>query len=60
MDATKINDLARRLDRAHGAAALAEAARKAACCEDEQDYTQAEIWRRIEAALHHMKGPRFS
>lgn len=60
MDATKIHDLARRLYRAHGSAALAEAAQKAVCCEKERDHEQAEIWRRIEAALQHMKGPRFS
>ncbi len=60
MDATKIHDLARRLYRAHGTAAVAEAAHKAVSCENEQDQEQAQIWRRIEKALMEMKGPHFS
>lgn len=60
MDATKIHDLARRLYRAHGSSAVAEAARKAVCCEQDQDLEQARIWRRIQAALVHRKGPHFS
>jgi hypothetical protein len=60
MDATKIHELARRLYKAHGTSAVAEAARKAVNCEKEQDQEQAQIWRRIEAALIEMKGPHFS
>lgn len=60
MDTTKIHDLARRLYKAHGPSAVAEAARKAVCCEKEQDHEQARIWRRIEAALLEMKGPNYS
>lgn len=60
MDATKIHDLARRLYRAHGPSAVAEAARKAVFCENDQDYEQAQIWRRIQAALIQRKGPHFS
>jgi hypothetical protein len=60
MDAIKIHDLARRLHKAHGESSLAEAARKAVSCEKEQDQEQAQIWRRIEAALRERKGPHFS
>ena len=60
MDAIKIHELARRFYKAHGSAAVAEAAQKAVLCEKENDQDQAQIWRRIEKALTEMKGPRFS
>jgi len=60
MNATQIQDAARRLREAHGDKATAEAAQKAVDCERAGDRDQAEIWRRIEAALLAMRGPRQS
>jgi hypothetical protein len=60
MDATKIQDYARQLLDAHGARAIAEAAQKAAACEKAGDKQQAQTWRRVEAALLLMQGPRQS
>src|SRR5262249_45333456 len=60
MDATKIQDYARQLLEAHGAKAIAEAAQKAAACEKAGDKQRAETWRRVEAALLLMHGPRQS
>jgi hypothetical protein len=60
MDATKIQDYARQLLEAHGARAIAEAAQKAAACEKAGDKEQAQTWRRVEAALLLMHGPRQS
>src|SRR5215831_5181586 len=60
MDATKIQDYARQLLAAHGARAIAEAAQKAAACEKAGDKEQAQTWRRVEAALLLMHGPRQS
>ena len=60
MDATKIQDYARQLLEAHGARAIAEAAQKAAACEKAGDKEQAQTWRRVEAALLLMQGPRQS
>jgi hypothetical protein len=58
MDATKIQDYARQLLEAHGAKAIAEAAQKAAVCERAGDKEHAQTWRRVEAALLLMQGPR--
>jgi hypothetical protein len=58
MQATEIHAHARKLLEAHGSKAIAEAARKAAELESNGDRTQAETWRRIEAALHNLRGPR--
>ena len=60
MDATKVQDYARQLLEAHGAKAIAEAAQKAAACEKAGDKKRAETWRRVEAALLLMHGPRQS
>jgi hypothetical protein len=60
MDATKIQDYARQLLEAHGAKAIAEAAQKAAACEKAGDKERAQTWRRVEAALLLMHGPRQS
>lgn len=60
MKATEIHDVARRLFEAHGVPAIAEAAQKAATYEKEGDQDQAEIWRRVEAALKEMRGPHSS
>jgi hypothetical protein len=53
----EINDYARQLLEAHGAKAVAEAARKAIDFEQEGKSQQAQTWRRIEAALKLMRGP---
>ena len=58
MQATEIHAHARKLLDAHGSKAIVEAARKAAELEHNGDRDQAETWRRIQAALHHLRGPR--
>lgn len=60
MNATQIQDYARQLLEAHGAKAIAEAAQKAAACQKAGDKEHAETWRRVEAALIQMHGPRQS
>jgi hypothetical protein len=57
MQATEIQDYARRLFEAHGTKAIAEAAQKACVHEQKGDKEQAQTWRRIEAALLLMRGP---
>jgi hypothetical protein len=58
MDATEIQDYARRLLEAHGDKAPLEAAQKAVAFEQTGDREQAQTWRRIEAALMLMRGAR--
>lgn len=58
MNATQIHAHARKLLDAHGSRAVAEAARKATELEHKGDRAQAVTWRRIEAALQHLRGPR--
>jgi len=60
MHTTEIQQYARQLLEAHGAKAIAEAAQKAAACEKSGDKEQAQTWRRVEAALLLMRGPRQS
>jgi len=60
MQATDIQDYARRLFEAHGLKAIAEAAQKASTLEQQGDEEQAKTWRRIEAALVEMRGPHVS
>jgi hypothetical protein len=60
MQATDVQDYARQLLEAHGFQAIAEAARKASAFEQQGDNQEAEIWRRIEAALLQMRGPHAS
>ena len=55
-----IQDYARQLLEAHGAAAVIEAAQKASAFEKEGQKEDAEIWRHIEAALKLMRGPHES
>jgi hypothetical protein len=57
MENITVPDYARQLFEAHGAKAIAEAAQKASDLEKKGDEQQAEIWRRIEAALKEMSGP---
>jgi hypothetical protein len=58
MEATQIQIYARRLFEAQGAKAIAAAAQKALEFERHNDFAQASAWRRIEAALIQMRGPR--
>jgi hypothetical protein len=58
MHTTEIQAYARQLLEAHGAKAIAEAAQGAAASEKCGNREQAEIWRRVEAALMLMRGPR--
>ena len=58
MDATQIQTFARQLYEAEGSKAIATAAQKALAFERGMDKEQAQAWRRIEAALMLMRGPR--
>jgi hypothetical protein len=58
MHATEIQEYARQLLEAHGPKAIAEAAQKAAACEKAGNNEGAQTWRRVEAALLLMRGPR--
>lgn len=58
MHTTEIQEFARRLTQAHGAKAIVEAAQKAVAFERAGDKEQAQTWRRVEAALLLMRGPR--
>ena len=60
MHATVIQEHARKLLAAHGNKAIAEAAQKAQAYEQQEDLEEAKTWRRIEAALREMQGPRAS
>jgi len=60
MDTTQVQRYARQLYEVQGAKAIAEAAQKALQFEHSNDPEQAEIWRRIEAALILINGPRHS
>ncbi|HMN37393.1 MAG TPA: hypothetical protein PKD49_06740 [Hyphomicrobium sp.] len=60
MHATEIQAHARKLYEAMGPKALAEAAQKAKSLESGGNNEDAQTWRRIEAALRQMQGPRSS
>jgi hypothetical protein len=60
MNAADISSFAHRLFEAHGAKAVAEAARKAASFEAAGDQEQSKTWRRVEAVLLEMRGPHQS
>jgi hypothetical protein len=57
MEETLISEYARQLMEAHGEQAIAEAAQRAAACEERKDKEGAETWRHVEAALKAMRGP---
>jgi hypothetical protein len=57
MQATEIQEHARKLMEAHGARAVVEAAQKAVAFENSADAAQACVWRQIETALKQMQGP---
>jgi hypothetical protein len=56
----EIHDYARQLLEAHGAQALAEAARKAVSFERQGEVELAKGWRHIEDAMKLMRGPHQS
>ena len=58
MEETAIAEYARQLLDAHGDRAVAEAAQRAVECERQKDTDGAKTWRRVEAALRAMRGPR--
>ena len=60
MNMNEIHDYARRFLGTHGDQAEAEAARRAAGFEKQGDKSQAEDWRRIQAAISSMRGPHSS
>lgn len=60
MNAADISALAHHLFETKGAKAIAEAAQKAASCEETGEKEQAEFWRRVEAVLFEMRGPKQS
>ncbi|MFW2390876.1 MAG: hypothetical protein ACTSRM_02360 [Alphaproteobacteria bacterium] len=60
MDMNEVHDYARRFLGTHGEKAEAEAAHKVVACEKAGDTSQAEDWRRIQAAIKQMRGPHAS
>ena len=60
MHAIGIQEHARKLRDEHGDKAPAEAAQKARAFEQQGNSDLAQTWRRIEAALRQMQGPRVS
>ncbi len=60
MQESSVHVHARQLWKAHGQKAIAQAAHKAAAFEKKNDSEQANHWRRIEAILMLIRGPRQS
>jgi hypothetical protein len=60
MQAAHIHAAARELLEEQGSQAIVIAAQRAVMCEREQRSDQARTWRRIEAALMQLRGPRQS
>jgi hypothetical protein len=60
MEVAYIQTYARQLYEAQGPKAIAEAAQKAAAYERHGETEKAQTWRRIEAALMLLRGPRES
>jgi hypothetical protein len=60
MQAMEIQEHARKLREARGDLAVAHAAQKARAFEHQGNTIEAQNWRRIEAALRQMQGPRVS
>ena len=60
MEAVQIHEYARQLWEAHGIKAIAEAAQRARNFEERGESERACNWRRIEAMLLEMRGPRQS
>jgi len=60
MNTPDISAVARHLFQTQGAKAIAEAAQMATSSEKDGDEEQAKFWRRVEAALLEIRGPRQS
>jgi len=60
MDMNEVHDYARRFLGTHRDKAEAEAAQRILECEKAGDTSQAEDWRRIQAAIKQMRGPHAS
>jgi hypothetical protein len=60
MQTLEIHEYARQLWEAHGIKSIAEAAHKAKDFEEKGEKERASNWRRIEAVLLEMRGPRQS
>lgn len=60
MSTADVSAVARHLFETQGARVIPQAAQKAAAFEDAGDKEQARFWRRVEAALLEMRGPRQS
>lgn len=60
MEMTQVHNIARRLFETHGLKAEAEAAQKLQEAERAGDEEQKDLWRRVRAAVHDMKGARES
>jgi hypothetical protein len=58
MEGTQVQLYARQLYETQGQRAIATAAQKALMFERDDDKEQAQAWRRVEAALMLMRGPR--
>ena len=58
IDSAQIQIYARQLYAVEGSKAIASAAQKAVKFERHDDTARAQMWRRIEAALLQMRGPR--
>ena len=58
MEEIVIAEYARQLREAHGDRAIVEAAQRAVRCEERNKKEDARTWRRVEAALKVMRGPR--
>jgi hypothetical protein len=59
-NAADVSAVAHHLFAAQGTKAIAEAAQKAAASEKSGNEGQAKFWRRVEAALQEMRGPKES
>jgi hypothetical protein len=60
MNTADVSALAHHLFETEGAKAIAQAAQKADSFEDAGDKEQARLWRRVEAVLREIRGPRQS
>jgi hypothetical protein len=60
MNTADISTVARHLFETQGPRAIAEAAQKVDSFEKAGDTAQAGFWRRVEARLHELRGPRQS
>lgn len=58
MNTADVSAIARHLFETQGTKAIAQAAQKAVSFEAAGDQAQAKHWRRVEAALREMRGPR--